>query len=665
MNILSLFDGIRTGHLALQDAGIKVDKYYSSEINDKAIMIADKNFPQDKKYKLGDVVKIDENKLKQLDKIDLIMFGSPCFLKEELVNTINGLINIENINIGDLVKSHDGTYNKVINTMKSISNDIYDIKCGATHNINTTGNHPFYVMRNGNHEWIKSKDLNNNDFMCIPINKQNDKIKWDGIKIRKNIVLNNLPFEDERFWYLIGRYIGDGWVTKRKERNNNISGIKICCGKNKLKKMKEKIGNIFNYYLTEERTVYKFQFCNKELGEFCKQFGMGAINKCIPQNILNLNKKYLYPLLEGLNDSDGCFTNKYYKYSSISKKLVYNIGELVLKLYKVPYHIEKNIRNKKTSIEGRCVNQNNSYTVYWRLDGKINKNINYVDENYLYSRIRKIKKRKELKEVYNIEVEKTHSYCINNIATHNCTGFSRQGKGLNFNDPQSKLFFEAIRIYRWLKENNNPDIKFFMENVEMKKEWKEIINKALGVDGILINSKILSAQNRPRVYWTNIADNIHIKEKECRLLDIIDDNINTNNYIKHEGLLIDPKIIDKNKKVLNLISVVNGEVRIKQATKKGYIVAENGDGVNLSFPTSTTRRGRVIKQKSSTLDQSCNVCIYYDNIIRALNINELERLQTLPDNYTYLEGISEIDRKSAIGNGWTKDIIVEFFKYLK
>lgn len=199
----------------------------------------------------------------------------------------------------------------------------------------------------------------------------------------------------------------------------------------------------------------------------------------------------------------------------------------------------------------------------------------------------------------------------------------------------------------------------------MKKEWREIIDKTLGVNGILINSKILSAQNRPRVYWTNIVYNMHIKEKECRLLDIIDDNINTNNYIKHEGLLVDPKIIDKNKKVLNLISVVNGEVRIKQATKKGYIVAENGDGVNLSFPTSTTRRGRVINQKSSTLDQSCNVCVYYDNIIRALNINELERLQTLPDNYTYLEGISEIDRKSAIGNGWTKDIIVEFFKYLK
>lgn len=245
-----------------------------------------------------------------------------------------------------------------------------------------------------------------------------------------------------------------------------------------------------------------------------------------------------------------------------------------------------------------------------------------------------------------------------------CTGFSRQGKMLNFDDPQSKLFFEALRILNWLKENNNPNIKFFMENVEMKKEWKLLIDEYLNTEGILINSKVLTAQNRPRVYWTNIVDKIHITNKTCNLIDIIDNNIDTINYIRHEGLLIDPGMVDKNKKVLNLIYVVNGEVRIKQATKKGYIVAENGDGINLSFPSSTTRRGRVIKQKSSTLDQSCNVCIYYDNIIRALNINELERLQTLPDNYTYLENINEKDRKSAIGNGWTKDVIVEFFKHL-
>ena len=104
------------------------------------------------------------------------------------------------------------------------------------------------------------------------------------------------------------------------------------------------------------------------------------------------------------------------------------------------------------------------------------------------------------------------------------------------------------------------------------------------------------------------------------------------------------------------------EVRIKQAVKKGYIVAEHGDGVNLSFPTSKTRRGRVIKQKSSTLDRQCEVCVLYDDVIRRISITELERLQTLPDGYT--NGATIQAAKSAIGNGWTVDVISHIFSFL-
>ena len=73
MNVLSLFDGISCGRLALERAGIKVDKYYSSEIDKYAIKIADKNFPDN--IKIGDVTKVDGTKL---DKIDLLIGGSPC-----------------------------------------------------------------------------------------------------------------------------------------------------------------------------------------------------------------------------------------------------------------------------------------------------------------------------------------------------------------------------------------------------------------------------------------------------------------------------------------------------------------------------------------------------------------------------------------------------------
>lgn len=245
------------------------------------------------------------------------------------------------------------------------------------------------------------------------------------------------------------------------------------------------------------------------------------------------------------------------------------------------------------------------------------------------------------------------------LAGSPCQGFSRNGNMLNFEHHQSKLFFDFIRILNWIRENNNKDVKFLLENVEMKKEWRNTITEFVGVDPIDINSNLLSAQNRPRTYWSDI-ENINIPNNlDIRLKDILED-IDTSDFIKHQGILVDNKF---NEKELNLINVVNGEVRISQATKQGYIVANDGDGVNLSFPTSKTRRGRVIKQKTNTLDKSCNICVYSDGILRKLTINELEKLQTLPIGYT--EGVSEQKRRAAIGNGWTVDVIVHILKHIK
>ena len=245
------------------------------------------------------------------------------------------------------------------------------------------------------------------------------------------------------------------------------------------------------------------------------------------------------------------------------------------------------------------------------------------------------------------------------LAGSPCQGFSRQGNHLNFEHKESRLFFEFIRILEYIKTNNNKDVKFLLENVEMKKEWERTITEYVGVDCLKINSKLFSAQNRPRYYWSNLKVD-GVVDKEVKLLDIIDRDIDTTDFIEKDGLLLDNSFSEKE---IELISKVDGEVRIKQATKKGYIVAQNGDGINLSFPTSKTRRGRVTSQISGTLDKSCNVCIYHDGIIRKLGIEELERLQTLPVGYT--EVVSNIKRRNAIGNGWTVDVIAHILKELK
>lgn len=240
-----------------------------------------------------------------------------------------------------------------------------------------------------------------------------------------------------------------------------------------------------------------------------------------------------------------------------------------------------------------------------------------------------------------------------------CQGFSRAGLCLNFDDPRSKLFFEYVRILEAIRKKN-PDVKFLLENVEMKKEWRDVITSYLGVEPYLINSKLLSAQNRPRVYWTNIDFERPIEDAGITVLDIVEP-VDTSEFINQNGILFDPRIRPDCRA---LVSVVNGEVRIRQATKLGYIVAENGDGINLDFPTSKSRRGRAIKNKAPCiLTNSTERLVFVDGAIRYLTITEMERLQTLPDGFT--EGVPYGARLEAIGNGWTAAVIAHIFRGLK
>ena len=101
-----------------------------------------------------------------------------------------------------------------------------------------------------------------------------------------------------------------------------------------------------------------------------------------------------------------------------------------------------------------------------------------------------------------------------------CQGFSFAGKQLNFDDPRSALFFEFVRL---LKECNPK--YFLLENVRMKKEYQDVITEHLGVEPITINSALVSAQNRVRLYWTNIPNITQPKDKGIVLKNILQDEI--------------------------------------------------------------------------------------------------------------------------------------------
>lgn len=101
-----------------------------------------------------------------------------------------------------------------------------------------------------------------------------------------------------------------------------------------------------------------------------------------------------------------------------------------------------------------------------------------------------------------------------------CQGFSIAGKQLNFEDPRSKLFFEYVEILKKIREKN-PNVLFLLENVRMKKEFQNIISEHLGVEPIEINSNLVLAQNRKRLYWTNIPNIKQPEDKGIMLKDIV------------------------------------------------------------------------------------------------------------------------------------------------
>jgi len=186
-----------------------------------------------------------------------------------------------------------------------------------------------------------------------------------------------------------------------------------------------------------------------------------------------------------------------------------------------------------------------------------------------------------------------------------CQGFSFAGKMLNFDDPRSKLFFEYVRLVKELKPKY-----FLLENVKMKKESQDIISKYMGVEPIEINSSLVSAQTRKRLYWTNIPNVSQPEDKGVVLRDIIESGYIDERMVnegkshcltaRYSGAVW-WNSIERRQRTMISLEQVDDKLRHPEATKKGYAEASEGEGLDLTFPKSKTRRGRAMKDKSNCL----------------------------------------------------------------
>lgn len=257
-----------------------------------------------------------------------------------------------------------------------------------------------------------------------------------------------------------------------------------------------------------------------------------------------------------------------------------------------------------------------------------------------------------------------------------CQGFSFAGKQLNFDDPRSKLFFEFVRALEEAKPKY-----FLLENVKMKKEYEDIITEKLGVEPIEINSNLVSAQNRRRLYWTNIPNVSLPEDKGIMLKDIVHETEGIpaerlQEYIVpfDKTLMILDKEVKKGK--IGYFRKDSQANRVYSVHDKAVtLCGESGGGAAKmgQYLFGCITPDRVEKRQNGqrfndgnkfyTLTAQDRHGVLVDGYIRKLTPVECERLQTLPDSYTY--GVSNAQRYKCLGNGWTVDVIAHIFKGLK
>ena len=493
-------------------------------------------------------VKGKDLQIEDTDKYDYVLtYSFPCFTADSLVLTRNGHKRICDVDYGDFVLSHDNKYHKVVNVFDNGTHDIYKINAMGVDEIKTTLNHKFYVreMFHKGHKgtrcfkqpiWKELRELTKNDYLGIAVNQEN-----------RAIVSNKLPMQNEHFWWIIGRYLGDGWIRKQQ-------GIIICCDKAELEEITYHLDKLdWHYNIVEERTVFKIHIPKKVLSDFVSQFGNGAGNKHLTQDILDLPIHYLTPFIKGYMSADGCFTNGLYKATSISRELIYGIAQCVAKVYKTPYRIYKVEPPKTKIIENRLVNQNSWYQLVFKTEKKKQDKAFYED-GYIWYPIKSIEYIGK-NNVYDIEVEDSHSFTVQNTIVHNCQDLSKAGKGMGMakdSGTRSGLLWEVERILDECAEIGNLPKVLLMENVPDVigtknlphfRDWRDKL-ESMGYKCYwqVLNSKDYGIpQNRERCFMISIlGDYFYAFPREIKLpsklIDMLETQVDEKFYLSQKAI---------------------------------------------------------------------------------------------------------------------------------
>lgn len=497
----------------------------------------------------NNLVNIQQVKGKDLEIVDtdkydyILTYSFPCMTSDSLILTEKGYIPYNQIKIGMKVLTKGNTWEKVIKKFDNGIHQTYYLNGMGFENIHVTKNHKFYVRemyRKGHIQkryfkepiFKEVKDINKNDYFGLPV-----------IEEEKEFYTKDLDF-----WFMLGMYIGDGWLSKT---GNDII---ISCNDKKLKMLKERLDiEKYKYTINDlKKTCHRFRFANKEIYKFIKDnIGTGSENKHIPIEIIKLPKKQLQSFYDGYLNSDGCIVKNKHQFSSINKNLIYSISLIINKLYKRPTSIYKIKVNCKTEIENRIVNQKNWYQLRFKLT-KDKQDKAFYENGYIWYPFKSLEKA-EKENVYNMEVENDHSYIIQGCISKNCQDLSLAGKGKGMKDTSTRsgMLWEVERILKECKELGNLPQILLMENVPQVHsednikdfyKWQETLDN-LGYTSYvkdLIATDYGIPQTRNRCFMISILGNYNYTfpkptKLKLKLSDLLETNVDEKYFLSDKA----------------------------------------------------------------------------------------------------------------------------------
>jgi len=429
---------------------------------------------------LGDICEIDP---KKIEPYDILTAGFPCFVEGTKVLTYSGYKSIEDVVLTDTLMTHTGKFQKILNLQhKQYTGDLYNIRAKYHESLKCTDEHPFYIrektqkwnneLRKYEHmfknpEWKKACKLTKNDYFGMKINENSiiPEFNFDKIINQHKTKVVKIKLDDPDMWFIMGYFIGDGWIEETKKKDGRcMNKIRFAINTKDEKDVLDRINNILK--LTDKKCP-SGNNCNKYgCADFVwfnifKKFGKYAHGKLIPEWVQDAPTEYIQEFVNGYRRADGCITkNDCYEFTTVSHNLAFGLQRLYLKLGHL-FSIRKDIRPKTTVIEGRTVNQRDTYHISGYIKENKRKHTSFIENGYVWYKPFKIEKAYvENEPVYNFEVENDNSYIVENKIVHNCQPFSNAGKKKGFDDERGTMFSQVMRFVKI----NKPSI-IVLENV--------------------------------------------------------------------------------------------------------------------------------------------------------------------------------------------------------